>query len=127
MEVLLVLFVAFAAGIASGRLLHAGPTLQRVVARVQTAGILALVFLMGLALGADATFWERVGRLGLEALLFGVLTAAGGGFAAMLAGRWIERRRLRAADAPAGPIAPASPTAPASPAAPATPAGGDGA
>jgi len=117
MEVLLILFVAFAAGIASGRLLHAGPTLQRVVARVQTAGILALVFLMGLALGADATFWERVGRLGLEALLFGVLTATGGGFAAMLAGRWIERRRRRTTGAPA---------APASPEAPAAPAGGDG-
>ena len=100
MEYLLVLFVAFAAGIAGGRLLHAGPALQRVVARVQLAGVLALVFLMGLALGADPTFWERVGRIGLEALLFGVLTAAGGGFAAMLAGRWIERRSNRRSRTP---------------------------
>jgi hypothetical protein len=97
MEYLAILFVAFAAGIAGGRLLHAGPTLQRIVARVQLAGVLALVFLMGLALGADASFWERVGRLGLEALLFGVLTAVGGGFGALLAGRWIERRTGRGA------------------------------
>jgi hypothetical protein len=88
-----ILLVAFAAGIAGGRLLHAGPTLQRIVSRVQLAGVLALVFLMGLALGADASFWDRVGRIGVEALAYGVLTATGGGLGAMAASRWIERRR----------------------------------
>jgi hypothetical protein len=88
-----VLLVAFAAGIAGGRWLHPGPAAQRWVSHVQLAGVVALVFLMGLALGADASFWARIGPLGLDALVFGVLTALGGGFGAAAAGRWIERRR----------------------------------
>ena len=88
-----ILFASFAAGIAGGRLLHPDASVLAFVSRLQTAGVVALVFLMGVSLGGDASFWEKAGAIGLESLAFGALTALGGGFGAFAAGEWIERRR----------------------------------
>ena len=95
------------AGIPAGWLLRRSEKAKALVGRILTWAVWALLFMLGLALGADAALLEQISRLGVRAAVISTLSVAGCLVFARLFGRWLNldaASRPEAAATPAAPV-----------------------
>ena len=78
------------AGIPAGWLLRRNDKAKALVGRALTWAVWALLFMLGLALGADSALLEQISRLGARAAVISPLSVAGCLVFARLLGRWLN-------------------------------------
>lgn len=85
------IFLALAIGTLLGYLLRRRDRLFNVAGRVTTVSVYALLFLLGLAVGADHSITRNLHQLGLEAVALSLAGLIGSVFLAWLLHRWLFR------------------------------------